>query len=218
MPITIATATGTYISYLFNSSAPFIPTELAVVSTMSTLNIASYILLSVIIGCVAVLFIHSVYWAEDFFDRIPRSYYVRHDLGMFFVGLSIYIMMRLFGHNYIEGVGYATVSDVLTSTVSHPGFLLLLAFLKVIDTSITLGSGGIFSPSLFIGATLGAGIAVLCNYILASDVAMSLQLGALAGMAGMIGATYHSSYYGSRNDQYNAHKLTIVWYKDPSIL
>jgi len=192
IPVSIATAIATYTSYLYFGEAAFIPITTSTITHINSFDILSYIVLSIVFGLFSVLFIRSIYFTEDTFDRIPGGYYVRHMLGMFLIGLSMYGMIRFFGHYYIQGVGYATVRDVLMLILDHPGFLLFLAVLKLIDTAITLGSGGsggVFSPLLFIGATLGGSFAVVCNYLFPDYLSMNIQFGALAGMAGMVGAS-----------------------------
>ena len=90
---------------------------------------------------------------------IPRREYLRHVVGMLGVGVIIAALMHWRGHYYVEGVGYATILDVSAGAAHAAWFLVLLFALKLIATSLTLGSGasgGIFSPSLFMGATLGA--------------------------------------------------------------
>ncbi len=85
-------------------------------------------------------------------------------LGMLLVGVLIYALMRWGGHYYVEGVGYATIQATLTGQLSVAWFLLLLYACKLFATSVSLGSGssgGIFSPSLFMGATLGGAFAGL---------------------------------------------------------
>lgn len=184
IPVSIATAIATYTSYFYFGNVPFIPFATTAALELHAFDMISLILLSVILGFFSALFIRAIYFTEDAFDRLPGNYYIRHMLGMFFIGVNMYLMMVFFNHYYIQGVGYATVMDVLSGTLLHPGFLLFLALLKIIDTSVTLGSGGsggIFSPLLFIGATLGAGFASLSG--------INMQLGALAGMAGMVGAS-----------------------------
>ncbi len=82
---------------------------------------------------------------------MPGNYYSRHVSAMLTVGVMMYLFMRFSGHYYIQGVGYATVQDILTSTLKHPWFLFLLLIAKTVATSVTLGSGGsggVFSPSL----------------------------------------------------------------------
>lgn len=192
IPVCIATAIATYISEFYFGSAPFIQFTGKIVTDITAAGAISYLFLSVAVGLLSAFFIRAIYFAEDRFDAMPGGYYVRHGVGMLMVGISLYLMMQQFGHYYLQGVGYATVVDVLQSVLTHPWFLFLLAFLKIIDTAITLGSGGsggIFSPLLFIGATFGAGFLALCNTWFPGHQDISLLLGALAGMAGMVGAS-----------------------------
>ncbi len=110
----------------------------------------AYAGLGAIAGLVSALFIRSIYGCEEFFEkRVKGGYYVQHMAGMLLVGSLMYALMRRFGHYYIQGVGYATIQDVL-SGFQYPLFLLLLLFAaKLLATSVTLGSGasgGVFSP------------------------------------------------------------------------
>jgi len=71
--------------------------------------------------------VRSIYGAEDFFEeRVPGNDYTRHMLGMFLVGIMMYVLMVTQGHYYIQGVGYATVQDVLSEVPMSAGLLLLL--------------------------------------------------------------------------------------------
>lgn len=72
-------------------------------------------------------------------------------------------------------------------------WLLPLAFLKPVLTSVTLaggGSGGIFAPSLFIGATVGAAFGVVCN-IVAPDISAEPGVYAIVGMGAVVAGTTH---------------------------
>ena len=72
-------------------------------------------------------------------------------------------------------------------------WLLPLALLKPIMTSITLaggGSGGIFAPSLFIGATLGAAFGLVCN-LLVPGMSANPGLYAIVGMGAVVAGTTH---------------------------
>jgi CIC family chloride channel protein len=141
----------------------------------------------VLLGVVSMIYIRALYGFEDMFERMPGNDYTCHALGMLLVGIMMYLLLRYTGHYAIQGVGYATIQDILQQLLLHPSFLLLLFALKLLATSLTLGSGasgGIFSPSLFMGATLGGAYAVL----LAPPIP-GAQLD-IAGMAGMVvGAT-----------------------------
>jgi hypothetical protein len=63
-------------------------------------------------GLAATAFIKGLHRVEWLFNHI-RNPYFRHAAGVLLVGLIIYALLRAFGHYYVEGVGYATVQDVL---------------------------------------------------------------------------------------------------------
>jgi CIC family chloride channel protein len=101
------------------------------------------------------------------------------------------VLLQRTGHYYVEGVGYATIMDVLGGALSDPWFLLLLAALKLVATALSIGSGasgGVFSPALFIGATAGGAVGVIVTQ-LAPGMGLGVPAFALAGMAGMVGGT-----------------------------
>ncbi len=138
------------------------------------------------LGLVSTLFIRGVYIAEDFFVKYFKNPYIRHAIGMSFVGIMLYILMFFFGHYYIEGVGIATINDALHFAIKNPWLLLLLLVFKLLATFFTLGSGasgGIFSPTLFIGAILGVLWMIGSHYIVGIDFNASYVV---AGMAGML--------------------------------
>jgi CIC family chloride channel protein len=108
---------------------------------------------------------------------------------MLLVGILIYALFRGFGHYYVEGVGYATIQSILAGQMSAAWLLLLLFVCKLAATSLSLGSGssgGIFSPSLFMGATLGAGYAALLAR-LPMPMPIDIRSFALVGMGAMVG-------------------------------
>jgi CIC family chloride channel protein len=196
VPLVISTATATYIGRLFLGDNPsFVIPALQINSFHAT---SPWVLLvcvglGCLMGLVSTLFIHSIYAFEDFFDRkIPGNYYTRHLLGMLLVGLMIYLTWRFRGHYYVQGVGYATVQDVLAGSLSSIFLLLLLFLLKITATSLTLGSGGsggIFSPSLFLGATFGQAYGILLLRWL-PFLPITPAAFAVMGMAGVLaGAT-----------------------------
>jgi CIC family chloride channel protein len=74
--------------------------------------------------------------------------------------------------------------------MAAPALLALLFALKLLATSVSLGSGasgGIFSPSLYLGATLGAGFAILVGGVL-PGAGLQTPSAAIVGMAAMVGA------------------------------
>jgi len=152
---------------------------------------ASYLVLGLVIGGAAFIYVRSIYVSEDLFERLPVNDYVRHALGMFAVGAMMFLFMALFGHYYIQGVGYATIQDTLSGSLAVPGLLLILFAAKLVATALTLGSGasgGVFSPALFLGATLGAAYALLVGAFMPGVHPDPSDM-AVAGMAAMVGAS-----------------------------
>ena len=110
----------------------------------------------------------------------------------------MYVMLVCFGHYYIEGVGYATIQDILSGSQFSLYLLLLLFFLKLVATSLTLGSGasgGIFSPALFLGATFGSAYGSVLNHIYPA-LGISPAGFAVAAMGGAIGGTTGAALAG----------------------
>jgi CIC family chloride channel protein len=194
VPVALATATATYVGrYLLGSHPAFEVPATATPGASELALLPAYLGLGCLMALISVVFIRSLYGAEDTFERlIPGRPYLRHVTGMFCVGVMAALLMRLAGHYYVEGVGYATILDVLSGRLASVGFLLTLLALKLLATSLTLGSGasgGVFSPSLFMGATLGAAYGSLLRAFL-PDLHVNPATFALAGMAGLVaGAT-----------------------------
>lgn len=195
VPVSIATVVATYIGQLFFGAHPsfIVPSlETAYFQTTSPWILVTYVGLGIIMGLISVLYLKSIYWFEDIFEKyIKVSYYLRHALGMALVAVTFYLLLRAFGHYYIQGVGYATVQDVLEGNLNIVLLLLLLFVLKLLAVSLTLGSGasgGIFSPGLFMGATMGAVYGIVLSAIFPS-LSITPPAFAVAGMAGVIGGS-----------------------------
>ena len=147
-----------------------------------------YGVLGVLAGIAAAGFIRGLHLMEDAFDLIPWRY-PRHMLGMLLVGTGMYGFWLTSGHYYIDGVGYAAIQSVLQGQVTVPLFLLILFGSKLLATSVSLGSGssgGIFSPSLFMGAALGSAFAAGVQAVY-PGAPVSLPAFAMVGMGAMVG-------------------------------
>ena len=193
LPVAVATGTATFIGRLFFGPQPafHVPTIVPLPGTPAagTLILLLYILLGLSCGVAAAGFIRGLHLVEDQFDRIPGAY-LRHASGMLLVGVLIFALYRIFGHYFVEGVGYATIQAILTGHLTMVGLLALLFLCKLAATSVSLGSGssgGIFSPSLFMGATLGAAFAGLISSLL-PGVPVNLPAFAMVGMGAMVGS------------------------------
>lgn len=193
LPVAIATGTATFIGRLFFGADPafLVPAQLGAIPNQlgSAVTLVLYGLLGALTGIAAALMIRALHWAEDIFDRVPNRY-VRHGAGMLLVGLLMYALLRGAGHYYVEGVGYASIQATLYGQLQGSDFLLLLAACKLLAMSVSLGSGssgGVFSPSLYIGATLGASVASIISAVL-PGAPISAPAFAMVGMGAMVGS------------------------------
>ena len=164
LPVVVATATATSIGRLAFGLDPafFVPAAALPPSPpINPIELTGFVLLGVSAGLASWAFIRSLAFCEDFFPTLPGNAYTQNMIGMLLIGLLAYGFYLATGHLHTAGVGYATIQAILDGT---PWTVLLLAALclgKLLATTISLGagaSGGVFSPSLFIGATLGAGL------------------------------------------------------------
>jgi CIC family chloride channel protein len=137
---------------------------------------AFYIILGILAGIVAQGFTRLLYWCEDRFDAIKIPELLKPVIGGLAVGvIGLYSLDML-------GVGYEGITKALSGQLAL-GVLAGYLVLKIAATSLTLGSGGsggIFAPSLFIGAMLGTAIGNVFGGIFPS-------LTAPAGAYGVVG-------------------------------
>ena len=195
LPVAVATGTATFIGRLFFGSEPAfsVPAHLAPIPDVpsSAATLALYALLGVIVGVAAAGFIYGLQWTGDAYARIPGNY-LRHGIGMLLVGILMYAFWCMAGHYYIEGVSYSTIQSALQGQITATGFLLVLFAGKLFATCTSLGSGssgGIFSPSLVMGAAIGAAFAATLLRIF-PHAPVSLPAFAMVGMGAMVaGAT-----------------------------
>jgi CIC family chloride channel protein len=191
LPVALATGTATFIGRIFFGIHPAfaMPTKLLASQSPASLGaLLLYALLGAWIGIAAAAFIRGLSLAEDVFDRI-RNPYLRNFVGMLIVGVLIYAFLIGAGHYFVEGVGYSTIQAILAGGLDLPALLIILFAAKLAATSISLGagsSGGIFSPSLFMGATLGAAFGVLVQAIHPMEN-FGPTTCAVIGMAAMVG-------------------------------
>jgi chloride channel protein, CIC family len=151
---------------------------------------AAFVALGALSGAAAWAFIRLLVFMEDGFPKLPGGAYVQNIAGMALIGLMMVGLTNAFGHSYVDGVGYGVIQTILDKGMTATGLLFLLFALKMLATTISLGcgaSGGIFSPSLFLGATLGAAFASLAMLVL-PGAGLTLPSAAIVGMAAMVGA------------------------------
>ncbi len=153
-----------------------------------------YALLGAIAGVASVGFSRLLYWTEDLFDsmrRIPD--YFKPAIGGILLGVVGIISINQGNFPAVFGTGYDTITEVLFSRTT---FLIVLALflLKLLATIFTLGSGssgGIFAPSLFMGAMLGGAFGHLMHTMMPGATA-SAGAYALVGMAAFFAGATHA--------------------------
>lgn len=191
LPVALATGTATFIGRIFFGIHPAfaIPTDLLTSQHPATLAaLLAFALLGALVGLAATAFIRGLSLAEDVFESIENPY-LRNAVGMLALGVLIYVMLRTFGHYYIEGVGYSTIQAILNDELALPMLLAILFVTKLCATSTSLASGasgGIFSPSLFMGAAIGGAFGALVTSVYPVQ-GITVTTGAIIGMAAMVG-------------------------------
>ena len=154
-----------------------------------------FIILGIIIGFSAVIWQTIFVKTEHTFDNMKFPLYYRTALGGLGVGIILYFSsLELRGSSYglIQKalLGYDYLSKSKTELYLLMITLIVFAFLKIILTSITLGSGssgGVFSPSLLIGALIGAAFGILLSQLFPS-LNINPGLYAVLGMASLFGS------------------------------
>ena len=182
-PIVISAVMATVVSHSFEGKfAAFIVPAYHYVSPY---EIGFYFILGAISGLVSYIFVKVLYYSEEFFDeKFNFPEYLKPVVG----GLSIGLIALLFPQ--IMGVGYDSINAALHGNVIWY-VALGLVFIKILATSLTLGSGGsggIFAPSLFMGAMLGA----FFGYFVHSyfpDITAEPGAYALVAMGGLVAGT-----------------------------
>jgi len=147
-------------------------------------EILFYILLGLVAGLVAILFTKSLYGVENIFERIKSPEFVKPAIGGLFVGVIGLVFFLSVGNPYVFGIGFDTMSLLFEGQIVFAAIFALI-FLKIIATSLTLGSGGsggVFTPALFIGSMTGGAFGTVIHKIFPTITA-TYEAYAIVGMA-----------------------------------
>ena len=190
-PIIIASVISTMTSRFItgeNFSAFTVPKY-----TLSSLwEIGPYVLLGIICGAVAILFIQVLYFLEEKFETLKVHPLIKPAMGGLLVGVIGLKFPQIFG------VSYETMDAGLTNQMGL-WLAFVLIFAKILGTSLTLGSGGsggIFAPSLFLGAMTGNVVGTFFKNIfqnsMSSPDAFSPGAFSLVGMGAVVAGATHA--------------------------
>jgi CIC family chloride channel protein len=174
----------------------------------SPLELIPYTLLALVLVAVGVLYIQTFYGIHRLFRRIPLPRHLRPAVGAALagiVGLALYFAL---GQNRnalsVLATGYGALQEALNPTPpgSPPALgmqlLLAIALVKIVTTSLTIGSGGsggVFGPSMVIGGCLGAAVGQGLQAYWPFPGALSQpQAYAIVGMAGFFAGCAHAPF------------------------
>jgi chloride channel protein, CIC family len=193
LPVVVATGAATTVGRVLIGPDPAFAVadiQFSLAGTFGVQEAIAFVLLGILCGVAAWAFIRLLVIMEDGFPKLPGNEYTQNIVGMAVIGLMMVVLTRVFGHSYIDGVGYSVIQAILDQKMTAAGLLALLFLLKMVATTVSLGcgaSGGIFSPSLYLGATLGAAFAATAGSLL-PHAGLAAPSAAIIGMAAMVGA------------------------------
>lgn len=180
LPIILASVTGTVISRLtFGETAVFANLS---ADMQSLWEIPYIVLMGIIIGGLATLFIRSLTFFSQLFKT--RPFWLRTTFAGLLMGLAGLLMPE------VMGMSYNIISGISMNQIAL-GALLLLMLLKLFLSTACVGlgiPGGLIGPTLVIGASAGAALGIIGAYLF-PDLSSSMTFYAVIGMCAMMGAT-----------------------------
>ncbi len=147
-----------------------------------------YLLLGLLAGPVAALYVRCLYFAQDTFQSLDLPRWIKPAIAGLIVGTAGIFLPQIFG------VGYETIESILAGEAIATGLLLILVAAKLVLTAISIGGGfmgGVFAPSLFLGAALGAAVASIAGQLF-PGLPVATPAFAMVGMAAVLAGAVHA--------------------------
>lgn len=184
-PIVISSVVATVLSrWLLGDHPSFLVPDYELVAPF---ELVPYAVLGVAAGLVGLAFMRVLYQSEDLFERLPMPAWLKPALGGLVVGAVGVAFPQVYG------VGYSTITPALQGSLA-PWLLGALLVAKLLATSVTVGSGGsggVFAPSLFLGAMTGGLLGHLVHGLFPESTAGPGAY-ALVAMGALVAATTHA--------------------------
>ncbi len=157
----------------------------------SPLELLAYLVLAVVLVLVGGLYVRTFYGTQKLFHKLPVIPHVRPAIGAALAGLIGIGLYEIFSNEPailgVLGTGYGTLQIALTAATSLGiPLLVVIAFMKIVTTSLTIGSGGsagVFGPSMVIGGCTGAAVGLTMQRFFPNLVSEP-ETFAVVGMAG----------------------------------
>ncbi len=143
-----------------------------------------YLALGIAAGLLGILFIRLIYGFDRYVEQVQLPGWIKPAIGGLLLGGLILAVPQ------VAGVGYETVNAALGNTLGLKLVLLILVA-KLLATTLSIGSGmsgGIFAPSLFLGATLGLAVGIIADQFF-PQLAINPGGYALVGMGAFVAGT-----------------------------
>jgi len=180
-PIVIASVVGTVISRIFFGDFPaFTVYEHELVSF---LEFPAIVGLGLLCGVTAVIFMKSIMFTQDQFNKVPGPQWIRPGIAGFCVGGIALVFPE------VLGVGY-DATDLALKTQFPLYLLVILVVAKIAATSLSVGGGfggGVFTPALMLGAMLGGAYGIIATSIF-PDLSSGPSAYTIVGMGGVAAA------------------------------
>ena len=205
IPLLISGITAATLAYFFMGDTVLF--HFAITNQFNFENLPYYILLGVLCGFISLYFTRTGMFVENQMKRIKNSF-VKLILGGVSLGLMVFLFPSLWGEGYesINKIFVGEGADLLNNSVffdwkTEPMVLLLILvvilFLKVVAMAITTsggGVGGIFAPTLFMGAVGGYILSLSMNTFFGLHLPHANF--ALAGMGALMAGVMHAPLLG----------------------
>ena len=147
-----------------------------------------YLALGLLAGPIAALYIRALYFAQDVFHGLQVPRWIKPAIAGAIVGVTGLFLPQ------ILGVGYSTIEQILNGATFSLALLIALLVAKLIMTPVSIGGGfpgGVFAPSLFLGATLGAAYGTIVQHLF-PGLNLAPQAFAMVGMAAVLAGAVHA--------------------------
>jgi CIC family chloride channel protein len=183
-PIVISAVVATAVSrhFLGNMPAFIVPAY----ELVSVWEFPLYLFLGIFCAIVGVTFTKTLYRIEDLFEEIKFPEYLKAVIGGLILGVGSLVFPQ------ILGVGYGAIDLALMQKMAW-WLMLVLVMVKILATAITIGSGGsggIFAPSLFLGAMAGGFFGAMVHSLFPGVTAHPGAY-SIVGMGAVVSATTH---------------------------
>lgn len=205
-PLLISSVTATAFTYIINGGASTM-FNIVVFEPFALNRIPWYLILGIVCGFASLYFIRGMNGLEQWFKHHIQNLWLKIVVGGLSLGLLIYFFPPLYGEGYdvivnlINGDSLSAFTNSPLANIGSSAWMIIVYFVLVILVKIIAsvatngggGVGGIFAPSLFMGALVGFVVARVMNEL---GLTVPESNFALVGMAGLMSGVMHAPLTG----------------------